>query len=143
MDAPAKFLPVLGRFLLALIFVQGGIHKLGVIDATATEMAGHGIPLSNILVWGAVAMELGGGLMLMAGLFARWVALALGLYTLALALIFHAYWAVPEAAARAQHAFFFLHLAIIGGMLYVVAFGAGAFSLDALVWRRTTLAPAE
>jgi putative oxidoreductase len=61
-----------------------------------------------------------------------------------LALIFHAYWAVPEAAARAQHAFFFIHLAMVGGMLYVVAFGAGPYSLDALVWRRpTTLAAAE
>jgi putative oxidoreductase len=144
MDAPVKFLPVLGRFLLALIFVQGGIHKLGVIGATATEMAGHGIPLSNILVWGAVAMELGGGLMLMTGLFTRWAALALCLYTLTLALIFHAYWAVPEAAARTQHAAFFNHIAMMGGMLYVVAFGAGPYSLDALVWRRpTTLAAAE
>jgi putative oxidoreductase len=143
MNAPVKFLPLFGRILLALIFVLSGYSKLGAIDATAAQMAAHGIPLSQILVWGAVALELGGGLMLMTGLWTRLVATALSLYTLVLAFIFHAYWTMPEAAVRTQHAAFFEHLAMVGGLLYVVAFGAGACSLDALVWRRTTLAPAE
>jgi putative oxidoreductase len=144
MDAPAKFLPVLGRFLLALIFVQAGINKLGNVDPVIANMTSHGVPLPNILVWGAVALELGGGLMLMAGLFTRWVALAFFFYVLVLAFVFHPYWAVAEAAVRAQRAEFFGHLSIMGGMLYVVAFGAGAFSLDAMMGRRpTSLAAAE
>jgi putative oxidoreductase len=132
---PAKFLPVIGRFLIALIFVLSGFGKLGTIGATAAQMAGHGIPYANILVWGAVAVELGGGLMLMSGLLTRCVALALCFYTLALALIFHAYWAVPAAEVRTQHGAFFEHIAMMGGMLYVVAFGAGTYSLDALIRR--------
>jgi putative oxidoreductase len=144
MDAPVKFLPLLGRFLLALIFVQAGIGKLGNVDPTMTNMTSHGIPLANILVWGVVALELGGGLMLMAGLFTRWVALAFFFYVLVLAFVFHPYWTMAEAAVRAQRAEFFGHLSMMGGMLYVVAFGGGAWSLDALVWRRpTTLAAAE
>ena len=140
MNAPVKLLPALGRVLLALIFVLGGIGKLGTIAATSAQMASQGIPYSNILVWAAVALELGGGLMLMTGLFARCVALVLFFYTLALALIFHAYWAVPAAAARTQHAAFFEHIAMMGGMLYVVAFGAGAYSIDALTgrWKNST-----
>ncbi len=74
--------------------------------------------------------------MLILGLYTRWAALALFLYTLALAIIFHAYWASPEGAARAQSAFFFGHLSMMGGMLYVVAFGAGRYSIDAMMGRR-------
>ena len=135
MDALAKFLPALGRIFLAPIFVLSGVRKLGAIGATAAQMANHGMPYSSLLVWGAVALELGGGLMLMSGLAVRWVALALCLYTLALAVIFHAYWALPRAEARSQFSVFFEHVAMMGGMLYVVAFGAGAYSLDNLMSR--------
>ena len=137
MDNFGKYLAALGRVLLALIFVRAGINKIGSIDAAATEMASHGIPLSNILVFGAIAMELGVGLLLMAGLFARCAALALLFYTLVLALLFHPYWAVPAAQARLQASIFFAHLSIMGGMLMVAAFGAGAFSLDAWMRRRS------
>jgi putative oxidoreductase len=136
-DNFGKYLAVLGRVLLALIFVRGGINKIGSIDATAAEMASHGIPLSNILVFGAIAMELGVGLLLMVGLFARCAALALFFYTLVLALLFHPYWAMPAAQTRLQASIFFAHLSIMGGMLMVAAFGAGAFSLDAWMRRRT------
>lgn len=136
MDALAKCLPTLGRILIALIFVLAGVDKLGRIGATSATMASHGIPYANVLFWGAVAVELGGGLLLVAGLWTRLVALVLFFYTLALALIFHAYWTFPAAAARSQHGDFFQHIAMMGGMLYVVAFGAGALSLDALLARR-------
>lgn len=125
---------LVGRIMLALVFVLAGYNKLGTTAATATYMASHGIPLSGILVYGAIAVELIGGLMLMAGLYARWTAGALGLYTLALALIFHAYWAMPAAEARIQRSSFLGHLSMIGGMLVIAALGAGSLSLDA--WRR-------
>ncbi len=137
MDALKNLAIVLGRILLALIFVRAGINKLGSIDATAAEMAKAGIPLANVLIYGAIAMELGVGLLLMIGLFARCAALALFFYTLTLALIFHAYWNAPAAQARLQASFFFGHLSIMGGMLMVVAFGAGALSLDAMMRRRS------
>lgn len=133
MEIAAKPLAVLGRVLLAFIFVQAGIGKIGAIAATAVNMQHAGIPYSHALVYGAIAMELGGGLMLMTGLFARWAAAAFSCYILALALIFHAYWAAAPAAQRTQHALFFGHLSMMGGMLYVVAFGAGPWSLDALL----------
>ena len=132
-----NFIALLARILLAFIFVRSGIGKLGAIDATVANMTSHGIPLPDVLVWGAVALEIGGGLLLITGLFARCAALALALYTLALALIFHAYWLAPAAELRAQQTSFFSHLAIIGGMLCVVAFGPGGYSLDALMGRRS------
>jgi len=129
-------LPLLGRILIALIFVLAGINKLGSIDATSTNMASHGIPYAGDLIWGVIALELVGGAMLIVGLLTRLVALALFFYTLTLAVLFHPYWAAAGAAARTQHAFFYGHLAMMGGMLFVVAFGAGPFSLDALIFGR-------
>src|SRR6516164_1280094 len=126
----------LGRLLISLIFIRAGINKLGSIAATVATMRNHGIPYPDILVWGAIALELGGGLMLVAGLYARWVAFALFFYTLTLALIFHAYWTVSDpAAARIDASSFFGHLSMMGGMLFVVAFGAGAYSVDGLMSR--------
>jgi putative oxidoreductase len=131
-----KPLVPLGRLLLALIFVLGGISKVGAIAATSANMARHGIPYADDLVWGVVALELGGGIMLIVGLLARLVAAAFFFYTLALALLFHPYWTAADEAARTQHAFFYGHLAIMGGMLFVVAFGAGPYSIDTLIFGR-------
>ena len=129
-------LPVIGRVLLALIFVLSGISKLGAIAATSAHMASAGIPYADDLVWGAVALELGGGILLIVGLLTRRVGLAFFFYTLVLAVLFHAYWTMSGAAAHSQHTAFFEHLSIMGGMLYVVAFGAGPYSIDAMIWGR-------
>ena len=64
-------------------------------------------------------------------------ALILAAYTLALGLIFHAYWLAPAADLRFERIIFFNHLSIIGGMLAFVAFGAGCFSLDAAMGRKS------
>ena len=133
-----NFIALLARIPLAILFVQGGYGKLfgGGMAGTVANMANHGIPFPNILVWGAIVVELGVGLCLMAGLFARWAALILAAYTLVLALIFHAYWLAPAAEARFDRIIFFNHLSIIGGMLAIVAFGAGCLSLDAAMRRK-------
>jgi putative oxidoreductase len=139
MNTEVSAVSALGRLLIALIFIRAGINKLGSIAATAATMRNHGIPYPDILVWGAIALELGGGLMLVAGLYTRWVALALFFYTFSLALIFHHYWTISDpAAARTDASSFFGHLSMMGGMLFVVAFGAGAFSVDALITRPST-----
>jgi len=133
-----NFIALVARILLAILFVLGGYNKLfGGIPGTVAFMTSHGIPFPNVLVWGAIAVELGVGLCLMAGLFARWAALILAAYTLALGLIFHAYWAAPAADARVERIIFFNHISIIGGMLAIVAFGAGCLSLDALMRRKS------
>lgn len=133
MSAVEKFVPVLGRVLLALVFVLSGFGKIWGIGATAGQMASHGIPLPNVLVYGVIALEFGGGLALMLGLFTRPLALIFAIYLLILALVFHDYWAMPAAEMHAQRIAFLEHLSMLGGMLYVFAFGAGPVSIDALV----------
>jgi putative oxidoreductase len=130
MEAIAKAAPLLGRILLATIFLQAGIAKLGAPGHTVAMMASHGIPQPHLLVFGVIALELGGGLLLIAGWHARLVALVLCFYTLTLALIFHAYWTATGGEVATQRALFFGHLSMMGGMLYVVAFGPGPLSVD-------------
>jgi putative oxidoreductase len=142
MNPLTDFIALIGRILLAFLFVQGGYSKLfGGMAGTVATMTSHGIPFPNTLVWGAVVVELGIGLCLMAGLLARAAALVLAAYTLALGLLFHAYWLAPAAEARFDRIILFNHLSIIGGMLIVVAFGAGYYSLDALIQRRSERIP--
>ena len=81
MNPLTNFIALVARVLLAILFVQGGYNKLfGGTAGTVAYMTSHGIPFPNILVWGAVVVELGVGLCLMAGLFARWAALICRLY---------------------------------------------------------------
>ena len=133
MDGLAKATPLLARILLALIFVLAGVSKLADPSRTIAMMGSHGIPLPHVLVFGAIAIELIGGLVLMAGWHGRLAALLLCIYTLTLALIFHPYWAASGADAGTQHALFFGHLSMMGGMLYVAAYGSGPLSVDEAV----------
>jgi putative oxidoreductase len=139
MNTEVSSISALGRLLIALIFIRAGINKIGSIAATTATMRNHGIPYPDVLIWSAIALELGGGLMLVAGLYTRSIALALFFYTLSLALIFHPYWTASDpAAARTEASSFFGHLSMMGGMLFVVAFGPGAYSIDALMNRWST-----
>jgi putative oxidoreductase len=143
MNPVLKPLPALGRILLSLVFVTAGIRKIGTIAATTATMQSHGIPHSDMLVWGAVALELGGGLALMLGFLGRLAALALFFYTGVLAVIFHPYWTFTGEAFGLQRASFYGHLSMMGGMLFVVAFGAGPYSIDALLFGRRRSAESE
>ena len=127
-----KLLPLFGRVLLALIFIIAGFHKITGFAGTAEMMAGRGLPLPQVLLAATILIELGGGLMILLGWHARWAALAIFLFLIPTTLIFHAYWSVDPSQplmVKNQMNQFMKNLAIMGGMLYVVAYGSGPFSL--------------
>ena len=127
-----KFLPLIGRVLLALIFIIAGFHKITGFAGTAEMMTGRGLPLPQVLLAATILIELGGGLMILLGWHARWAALAIFLFLIPTTLIFHAYWSVDPSQplmVKNQMNQFMKNLAIMGGMLYVVAYGSGPFSL--------------
>jgi putative oxidoreductase len=125
-----KFLVPTGRVLLALIFITSGFAKLTDLSGTAGYIASAGLPLAGLLALGAGLLELGGGLALAVGLQVRWAGLALGVFTLAAGVLFHAYWAAPADQAYVQQLMFMKNLAIAGGLFLAAAFGAGSLSLD-------------
>ncbi len=120
-----------GRILLGLIFVLSGLSKISGFAGTAGYVAAKGLPLPELLTALTIAIELGGGLALVFGLYTRWAALALGAFSVLAAFIFHDFWAVPEAQKMAQNINFMKNLSIAGGMLVLAAFGPGALSVDA------------
>jgi putative oxidoreductase len=124
-------LALLGRILLALMFVLAGFSKIGGFAGTVGYMQAKGVPAAQVLAVLTIILELGGGLALVFGFYTRWVALAMGLFTLLVSFIFHNFWALPEAQQMTQQLMFMKNMSVAGGMFVLAAFGAGALSLDA------------
>lgn len=113
-----------GRILLALLFIISGFGKITGWDGTAGYMASKGMPMVPVFLALTIAMELGGGVLLAIGFKARWVAAAFALFLIPVTFIFHS----PGDAT--QQINFLKNLSIMGGMLMVIANGAGAYSVD-------------
>jgi putative oxidoreductase len=123
-------LALAGRVLLSLMFVLAGIGKIGGFAGTAGYIASKGLPASELLTGLVILLEIGAGVALALGFLSRWAALALAAFTLIASLIFHAYWSLPADQQMAQQLMFMKNIAIIGGLLFVAAFGPGAWSVD-------------
>lgn len=121
---------LVGRILLAFIFIRSGFGKITGFADTAAYMSSRGMPMSQLLLIAAIVVELGGGLMLAAGYKARWAALAILLFLIPTTLIFHAYWTVDAAEVSMQMIQFQKNLAIMGGLLYAALVGPGRYSVD-------------
>ena len=124
-------LSFVGRALIALLFIPAGFGKLMGFAGVVGYIASKGVPMPQVCAAIAVAAELGLGLMLLVGWQARWAALGLALFVAVITPIFHNFWSVPEAQQMMQQQNFFKNFAAMGGLLVLVAFGPGAWSLDA------------
>ena len=122
---------LVGRIMLALIFITSGFGKIGGFEGTVGYIASKHLPLPQVGAIIAIVCELGGGLLLAVGFKARWAALVLAIFTLAAGILFHNYWDLTDAAQKmANQINFWKNIAISGGMLMVFAFGPGRYSLD-------------
>ena len=118
------------RLLLAVLFLWSGYTKLAYLGPNIGYMKAYGMPAAELLIWPALALELVAGVMLLVGWKTRWAALALIVFTLPATFIFHAYWGVPADQALNQQIHFVKNLAIVGGLLAVIANGAGRFAVE-------------
>ena len=121
---------LIGRILLALIFITSGWGKIAGFDGTVGYIASKGLPLPQVGAIIAILCELGGGLLLLVGFKARWAGLVLAIFTLAAGILFHDFWNADAAAKMGQSINFWKNVSIAGGMLMVFAFGPGAYSVD-------------
>jgi putative oxidoreductase len=125
-------LALFARILLALMFVVAGFGKIAGFAGTVGYMQSKGIPATELLAVLTILVEVGGGIALMVGFKTRWAALVLAGFTLVATVIFHNFWAVPEAQRMVQNLMFMKNISIVGGMLALAAFGPGRWSFDAL-----------
>ena len=121
---------LVGRILLAFLFLKSGWGKIDGFEQTAAMMASKGVPLANIALIVTIILELGAGILLVIGYKARWAALAIALWLIPVTFMFHAYWSVPADQVMNQTNNFFKNVSIFGGMLMVFAFGPGRYSVD-------------
>ncbi len=114
-----------GRVLLAHIFIISGLSKVTNPAGTIGYIQSVGAPLPEVAYAIAVFVEVVLGIALLVGFKARLAAAGIALFTVAAAFLFH-----TNFADQMQQIMFLKNLTIAGGLLMVVAFGAGAYSLD-------------
>lgn len=125
------YVPPLARFLLAFIFLSSGLNKIFNFDGVTGYMASKGVTTgTGFLLAGAIVFLIVGGVSLILGYKARIGAALLMIFLIPVTLIFHAFWAVPAEQAQAETISFMKNVSIFGGLLMVLAFGSGGFSLD-------------
>jgi putative oxidoreductase len=119
-------LPLVGRIAIAAIFLLSGLSKLAAPVATIGYIQAAGLPAPQLAFAVSASIEVLGSLALILGFRTRITASILAVFTLATALSFH-----TNFADQNQFIHFFKNIAMTGGLLQVVAFGAGRYSLDA------------
>ncbi len=123
-------LALIGRILIAYLFIPAGIGKIMGFAGTVGYITSVGLPLPEVGAVIAIIVELGFGIALLLGFKTRLTAIVMAIFTVAAALFFHKYWSAPDAMKMMQQINFNKNIAIAGGLLALAAFGAGRFSID-------------
>ncbi len=123
MNALTRLASPLGRLFIAAIFINAGISKISGYAGTQAYMESQGVP--GALLPLVILVEVVGGLAVVAGWQTRIAAFLLTGFTLLSALLFHL-----DFANQMQAIMFMKNVAIAGGLLFLVAHGAGAYSID-------------
>jgi putative oxidoreductase len=128
-DSIGPYAALVGRVMIAALFVISGASKIGGYAATQAYMQSAGVPGGLLPL--VILLELGGGIAIVAGLYTRFVALLLAGFSILTAMLFHA--GSPD---QMQQVMFLKNLGLAGGFLLLVANGAGRLSIDGLRQRR-------
>ena len=131
LDSLKDPLLLVGRLLIALMFLPAGWGKLTGFAGSVAYTASGCMPMPEVATAAALVVEIGGSLALIFGLGTRWAALLLTFFTLMASFFYHKYWAVPADQVMVTQLLFFKNMAIVGGLLALAAAGAGAWSVDA------------
>ena len=131
MNAYQSALNLIGRLLIAALFLPAGLAKLASFEGTLGYFASLGIPAPVFALVVTIAIEILGSIALLVGFQTRLVAIIMAIFTLLAAVSGHAYWAAPADAVFIAKLLFFKNIAVMGGLLALASAGAGSFSVDA------------
>ncbi|MEP7205590.1 MAG: DoxX family protein [Casimicrobiaceae bacterium] len=130
MNRSEDTLALLGRIALAAIFVWSGFGKISGFSGTAAYIASKGLPLPEVLTAVTIFIEFALGVAIVVGFKARIAALLIALWLIPTTLLFHNFWSVPAEQVMMQQINFMKNMSIFGGMLILMAFGPGRYSVD-------------
>ncbi len=123
-------LMLLGRILIAIVFIPAGLSKFSAIEGTAGYITAMGLPGGTLLAWAAAIFEVAAGVAVLVGFQTKWAAAALAVFSVFTGFVFH-YAASAGGTDQMQMIMFFKNLGLAGGLLAFAAIGAGAWSVDA------------
>ena len=121
---------LVGRILMASLFIVSGAKKALAFAGTAGYFAKLGMPVPEVMAALAIAIELGGGILMLIGWKTRLVAWVQILLVVIATFLAHRFWEFDASQYNAQQVQFLKNLSIIGGLFYIAAAGAGAASVD-------------
>lgn len=122
---------LIGRVLIALIFVISGFFKIVGYSQTVAFATSKGLPLASVAIAGAIVIEVLGGLAVLVGFKTRIAAWILFLYMIPTTLVFHNFWAMTGIQQQDNMAHFMKNVAIMGALLLLAAGASTAYSIDA------------
>lgn len=126
-----------GRILIAVIFLISGFFKVGGYAQIVGYAAAMHLPAPGVAIAAAAAVELACGLAILAGFKTRFAAWLLFLYLIPVSIVFHNFWAVQGQEQQTQMVNFLKNVAIMGAMLVLSVNGAGAYSVDAKLAKKS------
>jgi putative oxidoreductase len=122
---------LVGRFLLAALFLPSGISKAMGFAAFSASLAAKGLPYADVWAAAAIAIEVLGPIALILGIAPRWTSLALIAFVIMATVTTHRYWEFADATARrAQEINFYKNAGILAGLLFYFVSGAGVWSVS-------------
>ncbi len=123
-------LALVGRIAMASLFIWSGAGKIPGFGRTVAAIASKGLPFPQFLAAATIFVELGLGLAIVIGWRTRIAAALTALWLIPTTIFFHNYWAAPAAQVMMQQINFMKNASIFGGMLLLIALGAGRYSVD-------------
>ncbi|BAT56203.1 hypothetical protein NOS3756_52060 [Nostoc sp. NIES-3756] len=120
-----KYIPLVARSFLAVIFIYAGLNKVFNFAATSESMAKAGLPIAGVLLVFTIAFQILGGLSIILGYKAQIGAILLIIFIIPATIVFHNPLADPSQLNN-----FFKNLSIMGGLLLILTYGSGNLSLE-------------
>jgi putative oxidoreductase len=125
---------LLGRIFISLLFIYEAFDSILFFDNTVRTMKSYGITYNPQLLLGVIiAMLLVGSFLMLIGYYARVGAFLVLLYWLPFTLIVYSFWNDPLEMQRLNALYFMRNIALTGGLLLLLANGAGKYSVRRLI----------
>jgi putative oxidoreductase len=132
---PRPATALIGRLALAAIFLVSGAAKLADVAGAAAQISAVGLPAPETLARIAGVAEVLGAVSLIFGALTRAGALGLLVLLVPTTLLFHNFWSLEGAARQLQLVHFFKNVGIVGGLIMLISYGPGRYSVDSLLRR--------
>jgi putative oxidoreductase len=131
MNSSNNVVTLAGRILMSVVFLLSGVMKLAAYSQVVGYAASKGLPMAGVAIAIAAAVEVLGGIAILAGFQTRIAAWVLFVYLIPTSLVFHNFWTMQGMAQQDNMIHFLKNISIMGGLLILAANGAGGASVDA------------